>query len=96
MVKLSWNGKDGKTNRLSMIHAMDGLTLFGIQDLNEDEVSCLNDEQEILNLASLVSVSDLRTQRNKMKILVPKNAEEFMYKKTRNQRRRMGRQEINS
>ena len=78
LVKRSWTGKDGNINRPSMLHAMEGLTPFAMRDLNEDEVARLNDEQDLLNSASLVSVADLRGQRNKDKISIPTEAADFM------------------
>ena len=47
-------------------------------DLDEDQVVLLNDEEDFINAASLVSVNDLRTQRKKMKILLPVDATEFI------------------
>ena len=56
IVKHSWTGKDGNINRPSLVHAMDGMSPFTMLDLNEDEVALLNDDQYLLNTASLVSV----------------------------------------
>ena len=78
VVKRAWTRKDGNINRPSLLHAMDRLTPFAMLDLNEDQVSFLNDEQDLLTKASLVSVDDLRGHRNKMKISIPTKAEEFM------------------
>ena len=47
---------------------MDGLSPFTMLDLDEGEVALLNDEQDLLNTDSLVSVEDLRLQRRKLKI----------------------------
>ena len=52
--------------------------LFAIMYLNEYEVALLNDEQDLLNTASLVSVEDLSLQRRKLKICIPLEADEFM------------------
>ena len=78
ILKRAWTGKDGNINRPSLIHAMDGLTPFAMLDLNEDQVAILNEEQDLLNTASLVSVSDLRGQRSKLKVTIPAEPEEFM------------------
>ena len=78
IMKQSCNGKDGNINRLSLVHAMDGMSPFTMLDLNEDEVALLNDEQDLLNTASLVSVEDLRLQRRKLKICIPLEADDFM------------------
>ena len=78
VMKRAWTSKDGNINRPSLLHAMDGLSPFTMLDLNEDQVALLNDEQDLLNTASLVSISDLRLQRNKIKISVPTEADDFM------------------
>ena len=57
---------------------MDGLSPFTMLDLNEDKVSWLNDEQDLINSAPLVSVADLRVQHNKLQICIPTEAEDFM------------------
>ena len=56
---------------------MEGLSPFALLDLDLDldEVERLNDEDGILNTASLVSVKEIRTLRKKMKICVPTEAE---------------------
>ena len=41
-------------------------------------MALLNDEQDLLNTASLVSVSNIRRQRNMIKISIPAEANEFM------------------
>ena len=74
----SWNGKDGNINRPLLIHRMEGLTLFAMLDLNKDQVATLNEEQDLLNTASLVSVADLRGQRGKLKVTIPTDPEEFI------------------
>ena len=74
----AWTGKDVNINRPSLMHAMDGLSPFTMLDLNEYQAALLNDEQELLNTASLVSVSDIRVQRNKIKISIPVKADKCM------------------
>ena len=44
MVRRAWTGKDGNINRPSLLHAMDGITLFAMIDLNEDQVARINKE----------------------------------------------------
>ena len=78
IMKWSWTGKDGNINCLSLVHDMDGLLPFIILDLNEDEVALLNDEQDLLNTDSLVSVEYLRLQQHKLKIFIPLEADDFM------------------
>ena len=60
IMKRSWTVKNGKINRPSLVHAMDGLSPFIILDLNEDEMALLNDEKDLLNTDYLVSVEELR------------------------------------
>ena len=57
---------------------MDGLYQFTMVYLKEVEVAWLNDEQDLINSASLFSVADLRVRRNKLKICIPTEAEEIM------------------
>ena len=78
VMKRAWTGKDGNINRTSLMQAMDGLYQFTMLDLNEDQVALLNDKQDLLNTASLVSIADLHGQRNKIKISIPAEADEFM------------------
>ena len=78
VMKRAWTGKDGNINRFSLLHAMGGLSPFTMLDLNEDQVALLNDEQDLLKTASLVSISDLRVQRNKIKISILAEAKKFM------------------
>ena len=57
---------------------MDGLSHFTMLDLSEDEVAMLNNEDDLITLASLVSVDDLRKQRERLKVCIPSEADEFM------------------
>ena len=57
---------------------MDGLSPFSMLDLNEDQVAIINDEQDLFNRASQVSVAELRGQRNQLKITIPAEADDFM------------------
>ena len=45
VMKRACTGKDGNINRPFLMHAMDGLSLFTMLDLNEYQVALLNDEQ---------------------------------------------------
>ena len=78
VMKRAWTGKDGNINRTSLMQAMDGLYQFTMLDLNEDQVALLNDEQDLINTTSLVSIANLRGQQNKIKISIPAEADEFM------------------
>ena len=71
IMKRSWTGKDGNIDRLSLVHDMDGLSHFTMLDLNEYEVALLNNEQDLLNAASLVSVEYLRFQQCKLNVCIP-------------------------
>ena len=78
IAKRSWTGKDGNINRPSILHEMDGLTPFLMLDLIKNQVALLNDEQDLLNRASQVSVADLCVQRNKLKVTIPNDSDKFM------------------
>ena len=62
IIKRSWTGKDGNMNIPSLLHAMDGLSPFTMIDLSKDEVVMLNNEDDLITSAYLVSVDDLRKQ----------------------------------
>ena len=78
IMNISWTGRDGNLTRPSLVHTIDGLSPFTMLDIDEDQVYLLNDKEDLINSAYLVSVNDLRAQRNKMKILVPVDATEFL------------------
>ena len=76
--KRAWCGTDGNISRPSLVNAMEGLSPFAMQDMDEDAVAHFNDENALLDSASLVSVADIRALRKKVKLSVPTEAEEFM------------------
>ena len=51
---------------------------FKVLDLSEDNVEMLNNEDDLITSASLVSVDDLRKQRKKLKVWISAEADEFM------------------
>ena len=77
-VKRAWLGKDGNFKRPSLINATEGLSPFLVLDLDEDEVAIINDEDDLIQNASLVSVSDLRGMKKKLKVEVPESSDDFM------------------
>ena len=78
IMKRLWTGRDGNITLPSLVHAMEGLSPFTMLDLDEDQVALLNDEEDLINSASLVSVNDLRAQQKKMNTSVPVDATEFL------------------
>ena len=78
IVKRSWNGKDGNLNRPPLLHAMDGLSPFTMLDLSEDEVTLLNNEEDLITSASLVSVDDLRQQCKHHKFCIIAEVDKFI------------------
>jgi hypothetical protein len=76
--KRAWCGTDGNISRPSLVNAMEGLSPFAMQDMDENAVAHFNDENALLDSASLVSVADIRALRKKVKLSVPTEAEEFM------------------
>ena len=78
IMKRAWTGKYVNINRPSLKHSINNLSPFTMLDLNEEEVTWINDEQYLIASASLVSVADLRVQLNKLKICIPTEAEDFM------------------
>ena len=77
IMKRSWTERDGNVTRPLIVQAMEGMSPFTILYLDGDQVALLNDKEELINSASLVSVNDLRAQQKKMKISVPVDATEF-------------------
>ena len=61
-----------------MLHAMDGLSLFFMLDMSKDEVAQLINEEDLISLASLVIVADLRLQRKQKKVCVPQDPDDFL------------------
>ena len=47
-------------------------------DLSNDEVSVLNNEDDLINSVSLVRVADLRQQQKQKKVCIPDDTDEFM------------------
>ena len=78
ILKRAWAGKDGNIVRPSLVNAMEGLSPFAMLDLDEDEVASLNNKEDLIQSASLVSVKDLRALRARLKICVPTDASEFL------------------
>ena len=76
--KRAWASKDGNVTSPSFLRAMEGLSPFLMLDLSEDEVAAINDEADLIQRASMVSVQDLRALKRKMKINIPDTAEGFI------------------
>ena len=64
--------------QLLLLHAMEGLSPFTMLDLSEDEVDLMNNEEDLISSASVVSVANLRLQRRQLKTCIPSEANEFM------------------
>lgn len=62
-MKRSWIGNYGNETFSSFVHAMEGLSPLSMLDLDKDQIAALNDEDDLLNFASLVSVHDLRAKK---------------------------------
>ena len=78
IIKRACTGKDGNINRLSLLHAMDRLSPFTMLYISEDEVALLNNEDYLINSASLVSVADLSQQCKQQKVCITAEADEIM------------------
>ena len=76
--KRAWTGRDGNVSRPSLVNALDGLSPFAMMDMDEDAVARFNDEDALLDAASLVSVADLRSLRSRLQAVVPVEAEDFL------------------
>jgi len=76
ILKRAWTGKDGKSIRPSLMHAMEGLFPFMMLDFNEDAVAQINDEDNLLNYASLVSIKDLKALGSNVNVFT--EADDFL------------------
>ena len=72
--KRAYTGKDGNFTRLSFVNAHDGLSPFAMMDIDEDAVAKFNDEDALLDAASLVSIADLRLLWSRLQVVVPVKA----------------------
>ena len=63
IIKRAWTRKNGNINRPSLLHAMEVLSPFIMLDLSKDEVELMNNEDDLITPASLVSVDDISKQR---------------------------------
>ena len=78
IMKRLWTSKYVNIDRPFLVHAMEGMSPFTMLDLNEYDLVLLNDKQDLLKTASLISVEDLRLQQLKLKICIPLEADGFM------------------
>jgi hypothetical protein len=76
--KRNWTGKEANINRPSLTNATEGLSLFLLLDLNEDEVAALNDDEAAVDLASVVRPDDIKALKQKFIAKVPTDQEKFM------------------
>ena len=76
--KRAWTVKEGNISRPSLVNALDGISPFAMLDMDEDAFANFNDEDALLDAASLVSVADLRLLRQRLKAVVPVEAEDFL------------------
>jgi hypothetical protein len=76
--KRNWTGKEGNINRPSFINATDGLSPFMLLDLTEDEVADINNEDDVLTRASVVTVNDLKAVKKRIQASIPTTSEKFM------------------
>ena len=78
ILKRQWTGKDGNITRPSMATSSEGLSPFAVLDLDEDAVARINDADDALTRASLMTFQDLKKIRNANKSKVPESSDEFM------------------
>ena len=78
VLKRDWTGKDGNITRPSMANSGEGLSIFAMLDMDEDEVAQINEADDAINRASLLTFQDLQKLKNARKAKVPDSADEFM------------------
>ena len=61
-----------------MATSSEGLSPFAVLDLDEDAVARINDADDALTRASLMTFQDLKKIRNANKSKVPESSDEFM------------------
>jgi hypothetical protein len=76
--KRTWAGKESNINRPSFAHASEGLSPFLMLDLSVDEVADINDDDDALNLASSVTILDIKEAKKRLQASVPTTAEKFL------------------
>ena len=76
--KRNWTGKEANINRHSLTNATEGLSLFLLLDLNEDEVAALNEDEAAVDLASVVRPDDIKALKQKFIAKVPTEQDKFM------------------
>ena len=78
IVKRQWAGT-GNHRRPTVATALEGLSIFAMMDIEDDEVAQLNILEDALDTAKVTTVDDLIKTRNaKAKIKIPEAIEEFM------------------
>ena len=78
IIKMAWTRKYGNINRPYLLNAMEGVSPFTMLDLSKNEVALLNNEDDLITSAYLVSVDDLRQQRKQQKVCITSDSYEFM------------------
>ena len=78
ILKRNWTGKDGNITRPSMANSSEGLSIFAMLDLDEDEVAKIDAADDALTKASLMTFADLQKLKNERKAQIPSTADEFM------------------
>jgi len=78
IVKRQWAGT-GNHRRPTIASAFEGLSIFAMIDIEDDEVAQLNILEEAIDSAKVTTVEDLLKTKSKAgKVRVPDNIEEFM------------------
>ena len=78
ILKRQWTGKDGNITRPAMSNSSEGLSPFAVLDIDEDEVARINDADEALTRASLMTFQDLKHLKSATKPKIPETSDEFM------------------
>jgi hypothetical protein len=76
--KRNWAGKESNINRPSFAHASEGLSPFLMLDLSVDEVADINDDDDALNLASSVTILDIKEAKKRTRASVPTTSDKFL------------------
>lgn len=78
VMKRAWTGNNNNVVRPLLVQSMEGLSPFLMFDLSKEEIAQPKNEEDLIVLASMVSVDDLRLQYKHKKISVPNGPKDFL------------------
>lgn len=77
IIKRDWSGQDF-SQRPTMENAAKGLSPFAMIDFTDEEVAMMTQQDRDLEIATSVTVEELRKSKSKIRAVVPDSAEDFL------------------